>query len=221
MDGEICRRRTLNIKTALTWSCADTQLVRRLNDINTLISCTVTNTNNGWTGCISSLQWITGQNPPMMSRTDSTPDPNVKQIHSSSELWVWISGPEAVIIHCFPPNTCWRCLKKARLCFWDENPKLHWRRKKTHPGTGRQVHDPCLFQPTSPSLTPELPFLLSGAASPWGVSALSQSRAGECGGDASARSNPVCGIIQIEAMPFQDCWTGLVSMLQIAGRQVT
>lgn len=101
---------------------------------------------------------------------------------------------------------------------WESQTPL---KKKKHPGTGCQVRDPCLFQPTSPSLTPKLPFLLSGAVSSRGVSALSQSRAGECGGGASAQSNPVCGIIQIEAMPFQDCWTGLVSMLQIAGRQVT
>lgn len=118
-------------KTAFAWSCVDIQLVRGLNYINSLIGCMVTNTSSGYTGCISTLEWITAKNPLTTSWMYSTPDPNVKWIHSSSELWVWISGPEAVIIHRFPPNTCCRCLKKARLCFWDENPKLHWRKKKT------------------------------------------------------------------------------------------
>lgn len=118
-------------KTAFTWSCVDIQLVWGLNYINSLIGCMVTNTSSGYTACISTLQWITAKNPLTTSWMYSTPDPNVKWIHSSSELWVWISGPEAVIIHRFPPNTCCRCLKKARLCFWDENPKLHWRKKNT------------------------------------------------------------------------------------------
>lgn len=170
---------------------------------------------------VSSLQWITGQNTPMMSPMDSTPGPKsgAKFIHQVN----YGSGSlelQAVIIHCFPPKHTLETSKESTALFLRWKSQTALKKKST---LARDARSMTRVSPNQrhPAWLRSFPFLLSGAASPRGVSALTQSRAGECGGDASAQSNPVCGIIQIEAMPFQDCWTGLVSMLQIAGRQVT
>lgn len=130
--------------------------------------------------------------------------------HSSSELRVWIRGPQAVITQRFSPSARCRCLKKVRLCFPDENPTLYWRpkkkpKKKNPPSRGMPGSRPASL-PTSVSQLDSKASLSSRRCGVLvrGQRAESERSSAEFGG-ASAESNPVCGIIQMEAMPFQDC----------------